>query len=82
MIYIRDATGSVIKSINISDLDNADTRCPLIFEVSTRCDMGHEHTNESYSLMVWGQRLTNPYTEDATNNVESTAAISTEKRGR
>jgi hypothetical protein len=62
IINILDPAGYIVKSINISDLDNADTQCPLTFEVSTRCDMGHEHITDTYILNVWGPRLINPMT--------------------
>jgi hypothetical protein len=58
VIVLRDANGAAIKTLDVSDLENADTRAPLALTVETRCDLGEWHQAQRTELIPWGPQLT------------------------
>lgn len=56
-LTLRNPDGSAIHQIDISDIDNANTLCPIYLEVETRCDMGHWHTNSIYTIPPFGRAI-------------------------
>lgn len=60
VIRILGPGGGVLREIDISDLDNADTQCPLALEVATLCDQGEWHSKGWTALPLWGNRLRDP----------------------
>jgi hypothetical protein len=59
-IVLKDFAGRVIKSLDISDVDHANTQYRMTLEVQTQCDMLHWHANQEFDTVPWGQRLRLP----------------------
>lgn len=60
-IVLRDAAGSVIRMMDVSDIDNANSQCSLTLTVETRCDLGDWHQGQDIYLAVWGRAIRSPY---------------------
>ncbi len=54
VIVLRDANGAAVKTLDVSDLDNADARALLALTVETRCDLGEWHQAQRTELLPWG----------------------------
>lgn len=58
-IALRDATGSVIRYMDVSDIDNANATAVMSLTIDARCDLGHWHAQDiCTSIPPWGPRLT------------------------
>ena len=60
-IVLRDAAGCIFREMDISDIDNTDTRVPVTIEIQTQCDMQHWHDGQTIITVPWGRALKNPY---------------------
>jgi hypothetical protein len=58
-IILKDATDFTIqgKVIDVTDVDNANSTCPIIIAVEEQCDMLHWHTIDRIYTSPWGNRL-------------------------
>ena len=56
-IVLKDFNGVVIREMDISDIDHANTQLDMTIVVRTRCDMGDWHEGQSVRLFPWGQRV-------------------------
>ena len=59
-LVIRDLDGHIVKHIDISDLDHANTQAPIFVDIETRCDVGDWHRGQRVELVPWGRRITRP----------------------
>ena len=60
VVVLRDANGAAIKTLDVSDLDNTDSRALLALTVETRCDLGEWHQAQRAELLPWGNRISEP----------------------
>lgn len=60
VLVLADASGAAIRSIDISDLDNANSAAPMVVIVETRCDLGEWHEGQRAELVPWGKRISEP----------------------
>ena len=58
VIVMRDANGAAVKTLDVSDLDNANAALPLALTLETRCDLGEWHQAQRTELAPWGTALT------------------------
>lgn len=57
VLVLRDANGAAIKTLDVSDLDNANAAAPVALTVETRCDLGEWHQAQRTELAPWGSRI-------------------------
>jgi hypothetical protein len=62
-IALKDASDSILTgyTMDITQLDNANTSAVMRMEVQELCDMGHWHRLSLYQLSPWGRALEDPY---------------------
>jgi hypothetical protein len=60
VIVLRDANGAAVKTLDVSDLDNANAAAPLALTIETRCDLGEWHQAQRTELVPWGPRISEP----------------------
>jgi hypothetical protein len=53
-MLLLDAASSVLGSIDLTGIINANAQAPLELEVQQRCDLGHYHQLERIPLAPWG----------------------------
>lgn len=73
-IVLLDAAGRVVAEMDVSHIDHADYRAPMLAEVRTRCDLGDWHAGQSVELYPWGNRVGGP--PRAGRQSESVASLS------
>lgn len=56
-IVILDGNGVIVKTLDISEIDNANAMFPMLFAVETRCDLGQWHRTQADKLLPWGNRI-------------------------
>lgn len=59
-LVLRDMNGEVIKDLNVSDVDNANSAAQMSVTVETKCDLGEWHVSDRYNLLPWGPRISEP----------------------
>jgi hypothetical protein len=57
VVALVDTDGHLIRSMDISDLDNASCLAVMTLEVQTQCDMGDWHQGQQMRLVPWGRRI-------------------------
>jgi hypothetical protein len=60
VIVLRDANGAAVKTLDVSDLDNANATAPFTLTLETRCDLGEWHQSQRTELAPWGNRIGEP----------------------
>jgi hypothetical protein len=60
VIVLRDGNGAAVKTLDVSDLDNANAALPLALTLETRCDLGEWHQAQRTELTPWGERISEP----------------------
>lgn len=55
VIVLRDANGAAVKTLDVSDLDNANSSAPMALTIETRCDLGEWHQSQQMQLIPWGE---------------------------
>lgn len=58
-LILQDALGNTVRSMDLTDIDNADTRFRFSVVIQGMCDMGHWHMTDSVELAPWGERVRN-----------------------
>jgi hypothetical protein len=56
-IILRDVVGNImtdVPAMDITNIENADSRATIIIEVQQLCDMLHWHTLNHYTTVPWG----------------------------
>src|SRR6185437_6870277 len=56
VLVLRDVNGAAVKSLDVSDLENADTAAPFALTVETQCDLGEWHQSQRTEFAPWGSR--------------------------
>jgi hypothetical protein len=60
VLVLRDANGAAIKTLDVSDIDNANAAAPVALTLETRCDLGEWHQAQRVEFVPWGTRISEP----------------------
>lgn len=56
-IALHDGNDVVIRTMDISDIDHANTMLTVTINVEERCDMGHWHPLQIIDVNPWGNKI-------------------------
>ncbi len=52
-LVLRDLNDIVIKSLDISDVEHANSQCQMTIAVETRCELGDWHEGQVFNVAPW-----------------------------
>ena len=57
LLQLRDCNGAVIREVDISDVEHANSQLSMSVAIMTQCSLGYWHDNSSTEVLPWGSHL-------------------------